>query len=342
MTADSVFAQCTRPLDIGGKTISSGLFLAPMADLGHIALRHLIADFGGHGLLFTGMCSAKALPHENPKISTVFSFRREELEHTVCQIFGSSEDDMARAAVRVEQEGFLGVDLNFGCSVSGICKKGAGAALLREPVHAAKIVEAVRKAVSCPVFVKFRSGWQDMPMDPATLAQSFENAGADALVFHPRLAPDRRTRPPKWAQISDVEQAVSIPVFGNGNLFEKQDAVKMLEQARCQGVSVGRMAVAKPWLFALWTEQLVETPELYHETASKMATLMTEYFPQGTALKLFKKFARYFCANFRFAHEIYKQMTRANDMMEIQQNIDTLLLPCPDTLSRPNTHLFTG
>ncbi len=342
MSADSVFAQSIRPLDIGGKTISSRLFLAPMADLGHIALRHLISDFGGHGLLFTGMCSAKALPHENPKISPVFSFRREELDHTVCQIFGSTEEDMAKAAIRIEQEGFFGVDLNFGCSVSGICKKGAGAALLREPAHAAKIVESVRKAVSCPVFVKFRSGWQDMPMDPATLAKSFENAGADALVFHPRLAPDRRTRPPKWEQIGDVEQAVSIPVFGNGNIFDKNDATNMLEQTGCQGISVGRMAVAKPWLFALWTGNIMETSTLYHETASRMAELMTEYFPQGAALKLFKKFARYFCANFRFAHEIYKQMTRANHMADIQNNIDALLLPCPDTLSRPNTHLFIG
>ncbi|PID75035.1 MAG: tRNA-dihydrouridine synthase [Desulfobacterales bacterium] len=342
MHESSIFSQVTRPIDIGSKPLPNRLFLAPMAGLGHIAFRHLVADFGGFGLLFTGMCSARAVPQENPKISSVFSFRKEELDHTVCQIFGSTQEDMAKAAQRIEAEGFFGVDLNFGCSVAGICKKGAGAALLRNPHQAARIVEAVRRAVSCPVFVKFRTGWQDMPTQPANLAALFERAGADALVFHPRLAPDRRTRPPKWELIGQVQNAVSIPVFGNGNIFDKEDAVNMLTQGPCQGISLGRMAVARPWIFAQWTGNLQESDSIYQETAARMAELMNQYFPQATALTLFKKFARYFCANFRFSHEIYKKMIRANNMKDIQANIDELLTPCPERLSRPSTHMFLG
>ncbi|MCP3874199.1 MAG: tRNA-dihydrouridine synthase family protein, partial [Desulfobacteraceae bacterium] len=91
-------------LQIGDKAVENRLFLAPMAGLGHIALRELILEFGGAGLLFTGMCNARAVPHENPKVSHVFKFRKQELNKLVCQIFGSDPLDMAKAAKRIEQE----------------------------------------------------------------------------------------------------------------------------------------------------------------------------------------------------------------------------------------------
>jgi len=109
-----------KDITIGGRTIHNTMVLAPMAGLGHIALRQLISEFGGFGLLFTGMCSARAVPFENQKISPVFRWRQEELNYLVCQIFGSEPDTMAKAAIRIEKEGFFGVDLNFGCSVAAI------------------------------------------------------------------------------------------------------------------------------------------------------------------------------------------------------------------------------
>jgi len=211
-----------QDLTIKNHIIHNRIVLAPMAGLGHIALRQLISEFGGFGLLFTGMCSAKAVPHENPNTSLVFKWRQEELKYLVCQIFGSDPKSMAKAAERIEKENFFGVDLNFGCSVAAICKKGCGAALLRDPDLSSKIVKAVRESVSFPVFVKFRTGWDDNPQFAVDMAKRFEDAGADALTFHPRVAPDRRSRPPQWEIIKHVRQAVHIPVFGNGNLFEKK------------------------------------------------------------------------------------------------------------------------
>ena len=120
---------------------------------------------------------------------------------------------MALAARRIESEGFFGVDLNFGCSVAAICKKGAGAALLKTPDRAVEIVEAVRRSVSCPLFVKYRTGWEDDPAFAVSMGRAFEAAGADALTFHPRVAPDRRSRAPKWEIIGRVKAAVDIPVF---------------------------------------------------------------------------------------------------------------------------------
>ena len=330
----------SRPLVIKGQTIPKRVILAPMAGLGHVALRHLISGFGGFGLLVTGMCSAKAVPHENPDVSLVFKWRQTELSHTVCQIFGPDSGIMAKAAERIEREGFFGVDLNFGCSVSAICKKGAGAALLKDPAKAFSIVNEVRKSVSIPVFVKYRTGWENNPGFAVDMARRFEDAGADALTFHPRVAPDRRNRPPRWDIIGRVQDAVSIPVFGNGNLFTREDAAKMLRQTGCMGLSVGRMAVARPWLFAEWSNGFTPPKDIYYTTAVRMTRVLETHYNEFFSVKLFKKFSPYFCANFKFGHDILKRLSRAQTMDEVRRTLETIFNADPETLSRPNPHLF--
>ncbi len=330
----------SQPLAIGQKEIQNRMVLAPMAGLGHIAFRQLVTEFGGFGLLFTGMCSAKAVPTENPAVSQVFTWRPEELPHTVCQIFGEDPDSMAAAARRIEAEGFFGVDLNFGCSVAAICKRGCGAALLKTPELAVEIVSAVRQAVSCPVFVKYRIGWENNPEFPVRMGQAFEQAGADALTFHPRVAPDRRSRAPQWDIIGKVKEGVSIPVFGNGNLFLAEDGIKMVDSTSCQGLSIGRMAVARPWMFAQWTNGFEPGPDIYHTTALRMADLLSLHYEDFFAVKMFKKFAPYFCANFKFSLSILKQLMKATTMDQLRDNLDRLLKDPPQTLNAPNIHLF--
>jgi len=329
-----------KDLTIQNHIIHNRVVLAPMAGLGHIALRQLIAEFGGFGLLFTGMCSAKAVPQENPEISLVFKWRKQELEYLVCQIFGADPKSMAMAAERIEKEGFFGVDLNFGCSVAAICKKGCGAALLKNPELSSKIVKTVRKSVSIPLFVKFRTGWENNPQFAVDMAKRFEDAGADALTFHPRIAPDRRNRPPQWDIIKLVAQAVDIPVFGNGNLFQTQDGIKMMEQTFCQGLSVGRMAVAKPWIFAQWTKNFSPEDDIFLTTAIRMTDILLEHYDDHFAVKLFKKFAPYFCANFKFGHQILKKLMPAQTMDDMKNNIDSIFGAKPEILSKPNLNLF--
>jgi len=330
-----------QDLTIKDQIIHNRVLLAPMAGLGHIALRQLISEFGGFGLLFTGMCSAKAVPHENPDTSLVFNWRKEELGHLVCQIFGSDPESMASAAERIEKEGFFGVDLNFGCSVAAICKKGCGAALLKNPDLSSNIVKAVRESVSIPVFVKFRTGWDNNPQFAVDMAKRFEDAGADALTFHPRVAPDRRNRPPQWDIIKLVRQAVGIPVFGNGNLFQAADGIKMVEQTSCQGLSVGRMAVARPWLFAQWTKDFSPGDDIFFTTAMRMTQILLDHYDDHYSVKLFKKISPYFCANFKFGHQILKKLNRTKTMDDIRTTLDLIFETNPETLSRPNLHLFS-
>ena len=342
MTSEAPFTTfLTTPLTIKTTTLSNRLLLAPMAGLGHMAFRELVAEFGGYGLLFTGMCSAKAIPHENPAVSQVFTWRKAELPHLVCQIFGPDPLSMARAAHRIEKEGFFGVDLNFGCAVSAICKKGSGAILLKSPNLAVDIVKEVRGAVSLPVFVKFRTGWENNVTAASDLARRFEDAGADALVFHPRIAPDRRSRPPLWDHITQVKQAVSIPVFGNGNLFERWDCEKMYHRTGCDGFSIGRMAVARPWLFAQWSQGFVPDERTAFHAAFRMTQLLVQYHDERTAVKLFKKYVPYFAAGFKFGHAICKELLKGEEMTAIQEALACIAEKNPETTQRPNLHLFS-
>ncbi|MDY0374675.1 MAG: tRNA-dihydrouridine synthase family protein [Desulfobacterium sp.] len=332
--------RITQGITIGKKRIENRLFLAPMAGLGHAAFREVVSEFGGYGLLFTGMCSAKALPHENPAVSPVFKWRKSELATLVCQIFGPDPLSMALAAQRIEREGFFGVDLNFGCSVAAICKRGCGAALLRDPDLAVEILARVRGSVTIPVFVKFRTGWTSDPAPAVELAKRFEDKGADALVFHPRVAPDRRSRPPRWEQIALLSEAVSIPVFGNGNVFDMNDLTNMVEQTGCDGVSIGRIAVSRPWIFAEWTRGFTPTISTYHRTALRLTELLLKHHKEKFAVKLYKKFIPYFSANFRFGHSICKELLKADTMEELRENIDGVFDRNPEIVARPNINLF--
>jgi nifR3 family TIM-barrel protein len=330
-----------QTLRVGGKTIEKRVVLSPMAFVGNIAFRELVAEFGGYGLLFSEMCSAKRIPSEDRHKSSYFRWRDEESSQLVCQIFGADPAIMAAAAKRIENEGFFGVDLNFGCSDGSICRQNCGAAILQNPDMAFKITSAVRNAISIPLFVKFRIGWRDDPQLSVALATGFEGAGADALTFHPRVAPDRRSRPPKWEYIGLVKQAVSIPVFGNGNVFDGNDCLRMLQATGCDGVAVGRMAIAKPWIFAQWSEGLTAGPERYQQAASDLADMLENHFDPAKSLRRFKRFAYYFAANFEFGHTLYTRLSNVADMNAIRAELDKFFADSPRILSRPNLNFFS-
>lgn len=330
-----------RSLCIGNRSIAKRLVLAPMAFVGNIAFRELVEKFGGYGLLFTEMCSAKRIPHENRHISSYFRWRDPELDCLICQIFGADPAILAAAAERIEKEGFFGIDLNFGCSDVSICRQNCGAAILNAPDLAARIVAAVRERISVPLLVKFRTGWKDDPQAAVDLAKRFEDAGADALTFHPRVAPDRRSRPPKWEYIGMVKRTVSIPVFGNGNVFDQKDCWDMLQTTGCDGVAIGRMAIARPWLFAEWTDGLKVDKRIYFKTASSLAKLMVKHFNPTKALRRFQKFAFYFSANFKFGHTLFTSIQNAHDMQEVERILFRFFETSPETISRPNLNFFS-
>ncbi len=338
--ATCIAESVNRPLTIGGRTVENRLFLAPMAGLGHVAYRQILAAFGGCGLVFTGMCNARAVPTENPAKSAVFRWRAEELPTLVCQIFGACPEDMARAARRIEAEGFFGVDLNMGCSVASIVKQGAGADLLRDPERAVRMVDAVRRAVSIPVLVKLRTGWSPDPVPALELTRRMQDAGVDALVFHPRIAPDRRSHRPRKEHIGLVCKALDVPVFGNGDIFDDVDCMAMLQDTGCAGISVGRLAIARPWIFAQWSKGFMPVTTTYSSLPLHMLDALETHYPPSIALKLYKKFIMYYAASFTFGAKLFGRLIRGDTIRQMRRNAQEQLEPLPEVGARPNLHLF--
>jgi tRNA-dihydrouridine synthase B len=333
-------ARLTRPLTIRGRTLDSRLFLAPLSKLGNVAFRELLAEYGGYGLLFSEMTGARSVPHGRSHLETGFVWRDAELPRLVCQLFGSEPGEIAEAARHVEAAGFFGVDLNFGCAVASVRKHGCGAQLLKDPPRAGRIVAAARRAVDIPLFVKFRTGWRDDPDAAADFARRFADAGADALVFHPRVAPDRRTRPPRWSHIGRVVEAAKVPVFGNGNVFDASDCARMLDETGCAGIALGRLAVARPWVFAEWTRDAAFDAREYGRCAFRLLDLLEAHFAPVTALRRFHKFAPYFAANFRFGHAFLSRIHKAKSLPALRETLADFFATPPDIVGRLNPGLF--
>lgn len=333
-------ALLNRPLQIGDKTIPNRLVLAPMTFLGHIAFRQVLSELGGCGLMYSEMCSAGRIPQEDRHASSYFRWRDEEAGQLAIQIVGNKPNRMALAAQRIEAEGLWGVDINMGCSTKAICKHDLGAALLKDTGATLKLVEEVRKAVKCPLTVKFRIGWEDDPKIPVDFARQLEDIGVDALTFHPRVAPDRRNRPPRWEYIGLVKQAVSIPVFGNGDVFDAGDCLRMLQTTGCDGVALGRMAIAKPWLFAQWTRNLQPADDVGKTVALRLCQLLPWYFDPKGALRRFRRYAAYLAANYTFGNALYNRLRMAEDFGTLEALISDFFGNAPKELMRPNMNFL--
>jgi tRNA-dihydrouridine synthase B len=330
-----------QPLAIGGRTIAGRLVLAPMTFLGHVAFRSLLDDLGGCALMFSEMCGAARVPQENRHASTNFRWRDEEADRLIVQILGADPDKMVAAARRIEAEGLFGVDINLGCAVKGICRFNQGAALLKNPKAAAHLVHQVRRAIQCPLTVKFRTGWHDDPTMAVQTARRLEDAGADALTFHPRVAPDLRTRPAKWEYIALVKQAVSIPVFGNGDVFDAHDCLKMIRTTGCDGVALGRIAIAQPWVFAQWSGG-GEPPvaDIHLHSALNLILALQHHFDPVTALRRFKRSATYLAANFTYGNTLFNQLRNACDLDAARTVLLDFFNDAPLQLQRPNLNLM--
>ncbi len=223
--------------------------LAPMAGLTDTAFRRLVKRQGGCGLVVTEMVSSEGLVRGLDRTLEYAEFTEEERPVAV-QVFGGDPERMALAARVVERIGANAVDVNMGCPVPKVAKGLAGCSLMRDPVRAAAIVEAMAQAVSIPVTVKMRTGWDERGVNAADLARRLERAGAAAVTVHGRTAAQGYRGRADWDEIGRVARAVSIPVLGNGDLVEPGDLVRRMEETGVAGVLVGRGAVANPWIFA--------------------------------------------------------------------------------------------
>ncbi len=222
--------------------------LAPMAGVADRAFRELCIEFGA-SYVVTEMVSSKGLTMHDRKSDTLMLLGETEKPAAV-QIFGNVPETMAEAAKKAAQTGCCAIDINMGCPAPKIAGNGGGSALMKEPILAAKITEAVVKAVDLPVTVKFRSGWDENSINAVEFAKMQEKAGASVLTVHGRTKKQMYAPPVNIDIIRQVKEAVSIPVIGNGDIVDALSAEKMYNSTGCDFIMVGRGALGAPWVFS--------------------------------------------------------------------------------------------
>jgi tRNA-dihydrouridine synthase B len=240
-----------QPMRIGHVVIDPPLTLAPMAGQTNYAFRSLCRMMGGCGLVCTELISSSALQTKGSREKTFQRFDWDASESPFAvQLFGSDPAVMAEAARIVVDHGADIMDINMGCWVPKVAKKGGGAALLKDLDAAVAVVEAVVNAVPVPVTVKVRSGWSADNPTAVEFAQAAEQIGVQAVAVHARYADQGFTGQADWDMIRQVKQAVrDIPVIGNGDVFNAEDARRMLLETGCDGVMIGRAALGNPFVF---------------------------------------------------------------------------------------------
>lgn len=235
-------------VSIGGVEIKGRLTLAPMAGVSDFAFRTICTELGA-AMTTTEMVSAKALVYKDEKTKGLL-YNPDILHPSAAQIFGHEPEIMAEAApMALEYSGADILDINMGCPVGKIVKSGDGSALMKDPELAARIVEAVVKAVSVPVTVKFRKGFDGGCVNAVEFARLMEQAGASAVAVHGRTRAQMYSGRADWDVIRDVKKAVSIPVIANGDIFSAEDAEHILRYTGCELAMVGRGSFGDPWIF---------------------------------------------------------------------------------------------
>jgi len=237
-----------KKIKIGNLKLDFPFFLAPMAGVTDYAFRVIAKEFGA-GVVYSEFVSAHGIIRKNEKTLNMIKFS--EFERPIgIQIFGDTPEVMESAA-KLVYEKFKPdlIDINYGCPVPKVTKKGAGSAALKDLCLMEDITEAVVKAVDIPVTVKMRAGWNSENIVSTKAGINLEKIGIKAITLHPRTTVQMYKGHANWDLIKELKDSVNIPVIGNGDIKSIDDINKMFTQTNCDGIMIGRAALGNPWFF---------------------------------------------------------------------------------------------
>ena len=306
-------------------SIRPATILAPMAGITDTVFRRVIRGLGGCGLIMTEFTSAECVVRDSRRSQRYLYFEADE--HPITgQLFGANPESMAEAARTVEELGFDAVDINLGCPAKKVVKCG-GSGLLRDLPLLETIFKAVRGAVRIPLTVKIRAGWDEKTIVAPEVARMAEAHGIEAIAVHPRTRIQGFEGRADWKIIRAVREAVKIPVIGNGDVRQPEDAVRMVEETGCDAVMIGRTAATNPWIFRQ-IEQFAATGTYETPTEAARHELLLDYFRRlvaaqtPDALGKMKQFSCWFTHGVRNGGELRRAVHMARTTEEVFERVE--------------------
>ena len=280
--------------------IEPNLVLAPMEGVTDLTFRRLVRQIGGTGLTVTEFVASEGLRRGSAKMEEMARFDPEERPVAV-QIYGRNPEAMAEAARIIEDQGATICDINMGCPSKKVCAHSGGSALLKEPDLARQIVRAVRGAISIPLTVKMRSGFDAQNRNAPDVAHMCQEEGVEAITIHWRTRADLYSGTRAVDKIAEAKQRVKIPVIGNGDIVDFESAARMFRDTGVDGVMIGRGAIKNPWVFVQVGQQMRGEAPMVVTAAVKRKILLgyfeslrEEFRTDHGALGRMKKIANYF------------------------------------------------
>ena len=312
--------------NIAKLNLEGNVILAPMAGITDSPFRRLCKKFGA-GLVYTEMTSSQGIARGASQTLRYLPYEEEERPIGI-QIYGENTSTMESAAVEVMKWRPDVLDMNFGCPVKKVIKKGAGSALLKDIVHLEEIVRAVVGAVDIPVTAKIRSGWDDKHVNAVEVAQMFEDAGISAISVHPRTREQKFKGEADWSIIKLVKDAVSITVIGNGDINTPESAKRCFDETGCDYVMIGRGAIGRPWIFKQ-IEHYLKTGELLKEPndaekfdiLNNYITLEMKFRGEFGTLNHLKSTISWFLSGMIGSEKISEEMVKARTMADFKAKL---------------------
>jgi len=314
------------PVSIGRLSVWPPVVLAPMAGVTNYPFRFICKEFGA-GLFVSEMINARPLVEGTDKTLKLADFGPGELPRSL-QLYGTDPYYVAEAVKRLVNEGRVDhLDMNFGCPVPKVTRRGGGAAIPVKPNLLRNIVRAaVENAQAVPVTIKFRMGINLEYLTFLTAGRVAEDEGCAAVGLHARTAAQLYHGHASWEAIAELKQAVKIPVLGNGDIWEAEDALRMMRQTHCDGVIVGRGCLGRPWLFRDLAdvfngrEPLDPPPfEVVLEIMFRHARILADWFGERLAMHSFRRHASWYTKGFRVSSEIRAALMRVETVCQLEQ-----------------------
>ncbi|WP_203711755.1 tRNA dihydrouridine synthase DusB [Asanoa siamensis] len=346
-TGTTTYARCVTPLILGPHQVDPPVVLAPMAGITNVAFRRLCREQGG-GLYVCEMITTRALVERNPKTLKMIAFAGDERPRSL-QLYGV-DPDVTAAAVRMVVEDDLAdhIDLNFGCPVPKVTRKGGGAALPWRRRLFARLVRAAVDAAegAVPVTVKMRKGIDDDHLTYVEAGLAAQDAGVAAVALHARTAQQRYSGTADWDAIATLKQALDVPTLGNGDIWEAEDALRMVAHTGADGVVVGRGCLGRPWLFADLEAAFAGRPSRALPTLGEVAgvlrrhaeLLKDQFGNERDACVDIRKHVAWYLKGFPVGSELRRALAMVETLTELDDLLGKLDADAPfplETLGQP-------